>query len=173
MTANIHDKSITDWRQTARYYLGAHDLKREDGKHEEIVVTIAGFVVNEVYNQKTSRVEEKNTLNFKEKVKPLILNITNQSTMTALFGSRNPNDWLGKKIQLGADHWRGDFAIRVRKFPPKQNAKTSAPIVPCSDCGETVKAAGGATVEQIITGTEKTYGAALCMDCAGKRKANG
>lgn len=168
-----HDPSILDWRQVSRHYLGSFDLKNEAGSHKEITVTIAGFVVNEIYNQSTAKKEDKTVLNFAENIKPMILNIGNQKTIQALAKSVNPNDWLGMKIQIGVEPFRGDFALRVRKFPPKSDAKPPAQIIPCADCGETIKAAGGASVDQIITGTEKTYGAALCMDCAGKRKANG
>ena len=173
----VSGMSKTHWRKIlTTAYLGGFDLEDGNGKFDEITVTIKS-VGPETIKDQNGKDETCLVLHFIEQVKPMILNVTNSKTIEKLLKTPHIEDWAGKRIQIGTEKVRafGDIhdALRVRKFPPKSDAKPPAPIISCVDCGETIKAAGGATVEQIITGTEKTYGVKLCMNCAGKRKANG
>lgn len=163
--------SKTHWKKIlTSNYLGGVDLDDGNGGYKRIVLTIKDAKRETIIGE-GGRKDDVIVVNFAENVKPLILNRTNSKTVIGLSGSNYVEDWAGLRIELyfdptvrfGKDVTGG---IRVMKVPPKQ-------AVSCSDCGETIKAAGGATVEQIITGTEKTYGVKLCMNCAGKRKANG
>lgn len=46
-----------------------------------------------------------------------------------------------------------------------------APVV-CADCGKPIVASGKLTAEQIVAGTTKSYGVALCASCGAKRKSS-
>ena len=47
--------------------------------------------------------EYRYVLTFKELEKPLVLNTTNGQIITAIVGSENSDDWLGRKIVLYKD----------------------------------------------------------------------
>lgn len=165
----------TNWRSVLdSNYLGGHDLDNGKGGHDRVTVTIKEAKREEVTGE-GGRKEYLIVIRFKEKIKPFISNKTNNKVIEKLAGSRYMEDWAGTRIEIyfdpsvkfGREVVGG---LRVMKVPPQPNAATPTPIVPCTDCGETVKAGGGATVQQIIDGTEKTYGNVLCLECAGKRK---
>lgn len=144
------------------------------GKFEEIAVTIKNATQEAVKDQ-NGKDETCLVLHFSEKIKPMILNVTNSKTIEKLVGSPYVENWTGKRIQIGTEKVRAfgamHDALRVRKFPPKQDAKPPAPIVACADCNDTIKAEGGVSVDQILAGTKKAYGVELCMSCASIRKA--
>lgn len=102
-------------------YLGSHNL--EPG--EEMLLTIAKFAGEE--KVKTADGEKvKIVLYFKEEVPKMILNTTNGTTISSLYGS-HPDGWIGKQIQVFAI--KGKFfgkeqeALRIRDFKPKENVK--------------------------------------------------
>lgn len=111
--ANRHWKNYVD-----KAYLGAHNL--EPG--EEMLLTIAKFVGDEVVESKENGKQPKPVLYFKEDVPKLIMNMTNGNTMTALYGS-HPQGWIGKQVQLYAASVKAfgktQDAMRIRDFMPR------------------------------------------------------
>lgn len=165
----------THWRKILNTdYLGGFDLADDQGKFNDIVVTIKD-VKRETVKDQNGKEDVCLVAHFKESVKPMILNVTNSKTITKLLKTPYIERWAGNRIQIGTEKVKafGEIhdALRVRNYPPKETAKTSDPIVPCVECGEKIRAGSGATVQQVINGTEKTYGVKLCLECAGRRKA--
>ena len=97
-------------------FLKAADL---DGK--SIKVTIAGLTEDEVGDSKG----KKWILNFKDKDRGLVLNVTNANMIAAHYGDESDN-WSGKEVILYVEKvsYQGKIvdAIRVRvessPFPP-------------------------------------------------------
>lgn len=67
---------------------------------------------------------------FKNKSKPLALNITNIKTIAQLYGSYKAEDWVGKKITIypTTTSFGGDTrdCIRVRNVIPRDGRQQSA-----------------------------------------------
>jgi hypothetical protein len=109
---NRHWKNYLD-----KDYLGSHNL--EQG--EEMLLTIAKFEGEEVVQTAEGK-SPKQVLYFKENVPKMILNITNGTTISSLYGS-HPDKWIGKQIQVYAASIRAfgkqQEALRVRDFIPK------------------------------------------------------
>ena len=82
------------------------------------VLTIKDVMVQNVKNEKNQNGEEKMCVIFEEIDKPMVLNSTNNDTITRVLGSPMFNDWVGKKIKIGTEKVRafGDVwdAVRVR-----------------------------------------------------------
>ena len=174
MAQNNTTTKGTHWRQILQSeYLGGPDLDDGFGKLTPIVATIKRAGTKEIIGE-GGRKESCLVVEFQERIKPLILNVTNSKRIEKLAKSPYLENWPGTKITIGTERVKafGEIhnAIRISEIPPKANAAPAAPIVPCSDCGDTIKSVGNTPVEKIIAGTEKTYGAALCMECATKRK---
>lgn len=101
----------------------------EDG---DKVLTIKDVQPMMVRNEKNQSSEEKMCIIFEEIDKPMVLNSTNNDTITKLLGSSLFDNWQGKQIQLGTEKVKafGDIwdAVRVRPELPKP--KTTDPITP-------------------------------------------
>lgn len=112
---NRHWKNFQD-----KQYLGAHNLEPS----EEMLLTIAKFVGDEIVESKENGKQAKLVLYFKEDVPKLILNVTNGTTIANLYGT-HPDGWIGKQIQLYAASVKAfgktQDAIRVRDFPPRRD----------------------------------------------------
>ena len=95
----------------------------EDG---DKVLTIKDVQPMMVRNEKNQSGEEKMCIIFEEIDKPMVLNSTNNDTITKLLGSSLFDNWQGKQIQLGTEKVRafGDIwdAVRVRPELPKPKA---------------------------------------------------
>lgn len=76
-------------------------LKKEDVQ-PPITVTISGLT-NENLAQDGQPPENKYILQFKEAVKPLVLNMTNAQLIAHVCGSEETDDWVGKQITLYND----------------------------------------------------------------------
>jgi hypothetical protein len=113
----------THWKQFHNPdYIGAYALN----PGEEIVLTIKGSGVEEVYNTNNKK-EQCHVIRFVEDAKPMIVNVTNAKLISKVVGSHRVEDWVGHKIQLYATVVKafGEEveAIRVRPFPPKIGKK--------------------------------------------------
>ena len=76
-------------------------LKKEDCV-PDLMVTIIGWGQEDM--AKSGDVEElRYILNFKEKVKPLVLNVTNGTMIKAINGSDDFDNWIGTEIVLFND----------------------------------------------------------------------
>lgn len=110
----------THWRKLVHpLYIGAYELM--DGTaNKELIVTIEK-VKREVITGADGKKEECTVCSLKGQ-KPMILNTTNQKTMTKLFGSPYIEDWAGKSMTLYVARIKafGDTvdALRVRDKPP-------------------------------------------------------
>ena len=148
-------------------YLGHWDLP----EGEDLIVTIEGVKMGTVRNQRGS--ETKPILHFQEEgVKPLILNVVNQKSITKAVGSPKRENWRGKKIALfeGREPKADDgLAVRIRDYAPKVVEAI------CEECGQYLRPvkANGRTynVAQIKMMSEAAYeGQCLCWDCASARR---
>jgi len=77
-------------------YINSGDLKGR-----KITVTIAELK-RELLKQRNGQQEAKPILYFKETSKGLVVNKTNLKTLQSVCGSRESNDWTGKKVVLYA-----------------------------------------------------------------------
>lgn len=148
-------------------YLHHYDLP----KGEDLIVTIAG-VTKEKLRMKNGLEEEKQILNFKENVKPLVLNKkVNPEAISKAVGSPDRAIWRGKKIAL----YEGDEskaedgkAVRIRPYPPKVEELI------CEECGAVIEdtVIDGKTYKgRVIAENAKTkFGKYLCYECAQKAK---
>jgi len=97
-------------------YLGGWDLQDENGKTNDIVVTIKEVKSEFVFNQKAQMEEPVLTVFFLE-CKPIILNATNRKTLKKVTDTSYIEEMAGKRIQLTTKRIKafGDFhdAIRI------------------------------------------------------------
>ena len=147
-------------------YLGEADFN----EGEEKIVTI-DRVQSGVKIKSAEGTSEKAVVYFKERIKPMILNVSRSKAITKVSGSKFIEDWPGVTIALYIDdHVKafGDVvsAVRVRDKKPIVRA-----AVKCADCGNDIQGAFGKGPDYIIMYTKKQYGVSLCSECAAKRKA--
>lgn len=124
-----------------RDYLGGHNLEKD----EDMIVTIKKVEGEEqVKNHQTKESSVHIVLYFQEDIPKMILNITNASTISMLYGNHIEN-WEGKQIQLmtvkvkafGKEH----DALRVRDVVPKKTMTKTQAIALLEKCDnlETLK----------------------------------
>lgn len=99
-------------------YLGAHNL--ETG--EEFLLTIARYEGEELVQGADGAKTSKQVLYFKEDKPKMILNITNATIISSLYGN-HPENWIGKQVQIYAANVKAfgkmQDALRIRDFIPK------------------------------------------------------
>ena len=148
-------------------YLGAYAF--DPG--EEKTVTIAKVGTETVTGTDGKR-EECIVAHFVEKgVKPMILNVTNCTTITNILGTPYIENWVNKKISLHVESVRafGGVVDAVRVMKKISTAAGKKFI--CEACGKEIAGLTGFTPEQISAANKKRYGKALCVECGQKRKA--
>lgn len=146
-------------------YLGEADFN----EGEEKILTI-DRVVSGVKIKSAEGTSEKAVVYFKERVKPMILNVARSKAITKVAGSKFVEDWCGVAIALYIDDnvkAFGDVVSAVRVRPRKPVVKTA---IKCADCGNDIQGAYGKGPEYIAMHTKKNYGVSLCSECAAKRK---
>lgn len=147
-------------------YLGEADFN----EGEEKIVTI-DCVKSGVRIKSAEGTSEKAVVYFKERIKPMILNVARSKAITKVCGSKFVEDWHGVQIALYIDDnvkAFGDVVSAVRVRPQKPIVRTA---VKCADCGNDIQGAMGKGADYIAAYTKKNYGVSLCSDCAAKRKA--
>lgn len=146
-------------------------LGQWDAADQDIVLTIAGVVQEDVTDPTTHKAKKKVCLVFKETNKKMVLNATNREIIAReLLKTYDYTKWPGNKVQLykdpkvrfGRDEVGG---LRVRKTRPENAAQ-----IFCEECGQEILSSNGMTPEQIAAYTKKKYGKALCPVCAAKEK---
>lgn len=145
-------------------YLGEADFN----EGEEKIVTI-DRVVSGVEIKTAKGTEYKSVVYFKERVKPMILNVARSKAITKVAGSKFVEDWIGVQIALYIDDnvsAFGEIVSAVRVRPRKPVVRTS---VKCADCGNDVQGAMGKGADYIAAYTKKKFDVCLCFDCAQKR----
>lgn len=102
-------------------YLGGWDLQDENGKTNDIIVTIKEVKSEFVFNQKAQMEEPVLTVFFNE-CKPIILNATNRKTLKKVTDTSYIEEMAGKRIQLTTKRIKafGEFhdAIRIVNAVP-------------------------------------------------------
>lgn len=102
-------------------YLGGWDLQDENGKTNDIIVTIKEVKSEFVFNQKAQMEEPVLTVFFNE-CKPIILNATNRKTLKKVTDTSYIEEMAGKRIQLTTKRIKafGEFhdAIRIVSTVP-------------------------------------------------------
>lgn len=157
--------SKTHWKKYNNpEFLGAYAI--EPG--QDLVATV-DYARQEQFVGTGGKKDEGLVIHFKERdIKPMICNATNAKAITKVCGSPYIEDWCGQRISLYVAEVSafGETvdALRVRTYAPKVETAF------CEDCGEEITAHGSYSVNKIVTMTRGKYGAALCWDCAMKRK---
>ena len=102
-------------------YLGGWDLQDENGKTNDIIVTIKEDKTKFIFNQKAQMEEPVLTVFFNE-CKPIILNATNRKTLKKVTDTSYIEEMAGKRIQLTTKRIKafGEFhdAIRIVNAVP-------------------------------------------------------
>lgn len=110
----------THWKKNFNYdFLGTYSLPNG----QDIILTISNITQKEVVGGNGKK-DLCTIAEFKEGVKPMILNRTNCKTLTKLYNTPYIEDWVGKKIQVyaqknikvGNDTTEG---LRIREYEPK------------------------------------------------------
>lgn len=145
-------------------YLGEADFS----EGEEKIVTI-DHVKSGVRIKSAEGTSEKAVVYFKERIKPMILNVARSKAITKVAESKFVEDWHGVQIALYIDdHVKafGDVVSAVRVRDKKPIVRQA---VKCADCGGDVLGAMGKGADYIAAYTKKKFGECLCFDCAQKR----
>ena len=145
-------------------YLGEADFN----EGEEKIVTI-DHVKSGVKVKSAEGTSEKAVVCFRERIKPMILNVARSKAITKVAGSKFVEDWAGVVIALYIDDnvkAFGDVVSAVRVRPQKPVVRT---VVKCADCGSEIVGAMGKGADYIAAYTQKKFGVCLCFDCAQKR----
>lgn len=112
-------------------YLGGWDLQDENGKTNDIIVTIKEVKSEFVFNQKAQMEEPVLTVFFLE-CKPIILNATNRKTLKKVTDTSYIEEMAGKRIQLTTKRIKafGEFhdAIRIVATVPTNIEKIDIPL---------------------------------------------
>lgn len=157
---------MTHWKSLGDpNFLGGFEF----GPGEEKTLTIKTVRDGDVFDPGTKKKEIKRCCEFKENVKPMILNATNAKTIAKMYNSDFVEDWVGKKItiyfdptvKVGRDTVGG---LRIRPHMPKSQEIS----LKCSDCSSTIIGFDSFTAEQVARGSFKKYGKPLCRECASK-----
>lgn len=117
----------THWKKlTNPDYLGSYSL--DPG--QELTLTIRN-VVRENVTGPDGRKEECTVVHFKEKQKPMILNVTNAKTIQSIYGTPYIEDWVNKKITIKSEKIKafGDYvdALRIKKTVTLENLNPNHP----------------------------------------------
>lgn len=156
---------MTHWKKlTNPDYLGAYAL--DEG--QELILTIS-YVREETVTGPDGKKEDCTVIHFAEKVKPMILNVTNAKTITKIYETPYIENWAGKKIQIYVAQVKafGDLvdALRIRPFIPKEDEYI------CDSCKKKIEGYGKLTPRDVAQSTLKKYGKQLCAECGAKAKA--
>ena len=156
---------MTHWKKlTNPDYLGAYAL--DEG--QELILTIS-YVREETVTGPDGKKEDCTVIHFAEKVKPMILNVTNAKTITKIYETPYIENWAGKKIQIYVAQVKafGDLvdALRIRPFIPKEDEYI------CDSCKKKIEGYGKMTPRDVAQSTLKKYGKQLCAECGAKAKA--
>ena len=154
---------VGDLRQVLKPYLGHWDVP-ENG---DLVLTIDKIYEEDIKNERGT--ERKPVMYFKERgYKPMVVNKTNNDTITALHGRRTAaNTWEGKKIALYAasvPRSADGKGLRVRDYKPEPD------VYICESCGATIQDKGKFKAKSIAISSRNQFGQVLCMDCAKAAK---
>lgn len=131
-------------------------------------LTIKSVQEEEMYDAETGGKKKGLAVRFEEKDLPMVLNVTNASTIADVTGSSKIADWIGRKIIVGTSKvkafGRMHDAIRVRDQKPDEHEFV------CEDCGAVIKAAAGKQPSELAEISKRNTGRVLCVACMKKAK---
>ena len=158
--------SKTPWKKIVSDpdYLGEADFNESEEKIGTIDRVVSGVRI-----KSAEGTSEKSVVYFRERIKPMILNVARAKAITKVAGSKFVEDWCGVAIQLYIDDnvkAFGDVVSAVRVRPRKPITRQA---VKCADCGNDILGAMGKGADYIAAYTQKKFGACLCFECAEKR----
>lgn len=127
-------KKYEHWRNlTDLTYLRAECFQPKEKK----VLTIKDIKKAKITSQ-NGTIEEKPVAYFEENELPMVLNVTNCTTIEKIYETGNIYDWIGKKIQVLATKTRvaGEMVpcLRIENIKPV----TNEPEYFCSVCGKKI-----------------------------------
>ena len=154
---------VGDLRQVLKPYLGHWDVP-ENG---DLVLTIDKVYEEDVKNEHGT--ERKPVMYWQEpNYKPMIINKTNNDSITALYGRRTErNTWEGKKIALYSavvPRSSDGHGLRIRDYKPEPDEYV------CENCGAVIVDSGKFKAKNIAKSSYNQFGQVLCMDCAKAAK---
>lgn len=153
----------THWKKLMdKTYIGDWTF---EGHSQDLVVTIARVVQEEVFEPNSNTKTKEVIIYFKEIPEKLVCNTTNAKRIESICGTGLVEDWVGHRIALYFD--------KTVKFGREQvggvRVRTTAPSAPkCMQCGNEIVANSGMTAEKVAEYTSRKYGMPLCADCATK-----
>ena len=157
----------THWKKLEnQYYLGAYALQ----PNQDLIVQIKSVGQEEVYNPTNNKKETCTVAHFMDqKIKPMILNVTNCKTISKLYDTPYIEDWAGKYISI--------YIAKVKAFGETVDAlriRSKVPTVEkiiCKDCGKEIVGTSQKTARELADIAIKNCGRELCLDCMKKEKA--
>lgn len=123
------EKETKHWRDVyPTDYLGSHDLV--GGKQP--ILTFSKFERKDVVAPGGLK-NECIVMHFAEKdYRPMVINKTNAKTIELIYKTANPNEWVGKQVQIYVDPNARQFgggtgnALRIKPMKPKAVPKDAA-----------------------------------------------
>lgn len=113
-------KEYMHYQEYFKNYLGAWSLQNGDE-----TVTIRKIGEEEMFDAQTGEKKTGLCVWFFEKELPMVLNVTNASTIAEVLGTDIIKEWIGKQIILGTSKVKAfgktTEALRVRNEKPKGN----------------------------------------------------
>lgn len=110
--------NYTHYQEYFKNFLGAWSFANGDE-----VLTIKSVGEEEMFDAQTGEKKSGLCIRFNEKELPMVLNVTNASTIADVTGTDVVNEWIGKQVIVGASKVRAfgkeTPAIRVRPERPK------------------------------------------------------
>ena len=142
-------ESKTHWKKLHNPdYLGAWSIPED----KDLILTIDFVNVEEVTGA-GGRKEQLSVCHFKEKVKPLVLNVTNSRQIQSLHGTPFIEDWNGKQIALYSDTTmlakEEVECVRIRAKIPNISKPSFSPEIDRWDGAVVSIADGKSTIEAI------------------------
>ena len=161
MTSKDFFDKYPSYKTYFKNFLGAWTFASGDK-----TLTISEVGEMEMYDQETGGKKVEPVLHFAEEQLPMVLNVTNATTIEEVLGTDNWHDWIGKQIIVGTSKVKAfgktQDAIRVRDRKPDTETFI------CERCGQIVTPASGRSAAQLVDIAKRNTGKILCGACMKK-----
>lgn len=160
----IDEKKYFRYQDYFKSFLGGWSF--EDGDQTMTIKTVGE---EEMFDKDSGKKKKGLCIHFVEKDLPMVLNVTNATTIAEVVGSDRMKDWIGRKIIVGQSKIKAfgkeSYAIRVR------NKKPDEKIYTCEECGKTITTAAGKMPSELVEISKRNCGKSLCLACMQAYKA--
>lgn len=160
----IDEKKYFRYQDYFKSFLGGWSF--EDGDQ---TLTIKSVGEEEMFDRDSGKKKKGLCLHFQEKDLPMVLNVTNATTIAEVVGSDMMKDWVGRKIIVGQSKIKAfgkeNYAIRVRSKKPDEKVYT------CEECGKTITTAAGKMPSELVEISKRNCGKSMCLSCMQVYKA--